>query len=194
MGAVGYWLAQHLADEGIWISMRPALGSKISQQRQELKNLQEHNDRELQALTTRLADLQARLMRLDALGERLVSISDISSDEFDFSAQPAVGGPDAGVSEASQTPDVSQMLKSLADRIDNREQQLEVLGNLLNANKTYADTFVAGSPVDRGWLSSRYGQRADPLQGAWRHGGLDFAGKQGSNIKAVALGRGHLVG
>lgn len=190
MGAVGYWLAQHLSDEGVLdLNAARAWEQDLSKQRQDLQNLQEQNDRELQALTTRLADLQARLMRLDALGERLVSISAITSDEFDFSVQPAVGGPEAGLSEVSQTPDVSQMLKNLAERIDSREQQLEVLSGLLNANKTYADTFVAGSPVDMGWLSSRYGQRADPFTGrlAW-HAGLDFAGKQGSNIKAVASG------
>lgn len=190
MGAAGYLLAQHLADEGVLdLNAARAWEQDLSQQRQELQKIRTQTDRELEALTTRLAELQAKLMRLDALGERLVSISDISSDEFDFSIQPAVGGPAETLGEVYQIPEINQVLESLAERIDSREQQLEVLGNLLNANKISADTFVAGKPVERGWMSSRYGQRTDPFTGrlAW-HGGVDFAGKQGTNILAVASG------
>jgi len=40
-----------------------------------------------------------------------------------------------------------------------------------------------------GWLSSNYGNRLDPFTGkrAW-HNGVDFAGREGSDIVAVASG------
>lgn len=190
MGASGYWLAQHLADEGVLdLNAARAWERDLSMQRQELQQIRRQTDQELEALTLRLAELQAKLLRLDALGERLVDVSNLQPDEFDFSAQPAVGGPAGTLGEAYQVTEINQVLDGLAERIDSREQQLEVLGSLMNANRISSDTFVAGRPITRGWMSSRYGQRTDPFTGrlAW-HAGVDFAGKHGADIIAVASG------
>jgi murein DD-endopeptidase MepM/ murein hydrolase activator NlpD len=48
---------------------------------------------------------------------------------------------------------------------------------------------VTGRPVQKGWMSSRYGYRTDPFHGrrSW-HNGVDFAGKEGANVIAVASG------
>jgi murein DD-endopeptidase MepM/ murein hydrolase activator NlpD len=99
-----------------------------------------------------------------------------------------VGGPGM-LGETYQAPEIQTVLDKFASRIDRREQQLEVLDDLLLANKIKTDTFVAGRPIKRGWMSSRYGKRTDPFNGrlAW-HAGVDFAGKQGSDVIAVASG------
>jgi len=99
-----------------------------------------------------------------------------------------VGGPGI-LGETYQAPEIQSVLDKLASRIDRREQQLEVLDDLLLANKIKTDTFVAGRPIKRGWMSSRYGKRTDPFNGrlAW-HAGVDFAGKEGSDVIAVASG------
>lgn len=189
IGTASFWLAQHLADEGILdLSAAKAWERDLNLQRQELQKIRQQTDQEIDALTVKLAELQGKLMRIDALGERLVDVANLSADEFDFSIQPAVGGPLA-LGESYQSTDINQVLDGLAERIDSREQQLEVLDNLMSANKFGAETFVAGRPIDKGWMSSRYGQRTDPFTGriAW-HGGIDFAGKAGTEIKAVASG------
>lgn len=189
MGGAGYWLAQHLADEGVLdLNAAKAWKHDLTQQRQELQKIRKQTDQEIDALTVKLAELQGKLMRLDALGERLVDVSNISPDEFDFSTPPAMGGPST-LGESYQAADINQVLDGLAERIDSRQQQLEVLDTLMSANKIGAESFVAGRPIDSGWMSSRYGQRTDPFTGrlAW-HGGVDFAGKQGTEIKAVASG------
>ena len=51
------------------------------------------------------------------------------------------------------------------------------------------DVAIAGRPITWGWLSSKYGTRVDPISGkkAW-HAGVDFAGKDGSDVIAVASG------
>lgn len=189
MGAGGYWLAQHLADEGILdLSAAKAWEHDLNEQRAELQKIRKQTNQEVDALTVKLAELQGKLMRIDALGERLVELGNLSSDEFDFGMQPAVGGPTM-LGESYQVTDINLVLDGLAERIDSREQQLEVLDNLISANKLGSETFVAGRPIDKGWMSSRYGQRTDPFTGriAW-HGGIDFAGKMGTEIKAVASG------
>ena len=45
-------------------------------------------------LAARLAELQAASTRLDALGERLAQIGQLSLDEFDFSTPAPLGGPE----------------------------------------------------------------------------------------------------
>jgi murein DD-endopeptidase MepM/ murein hydrolase activator NlpD len=189
MGTTGYFIAAHLADQGLLDPIATKAWEKdLDEQRQELQQIRQHADQELDGLTLRLAELQAKLLRIDALGERLVDITNINGDEFDFSSSPAVGGPGL-LGETYQAPEIQSVLDKLASRIDRREQQLEVLDDLLLANKIKADTFVAGRPIKRGWMSSRYGKRTDPFNGrlAW-HAGVDFAGKMGSDVIAVASG------
>lgn len=189
-GVSAFWVT-HWLTEDIGLlepDTAKAWEDNLSLQKQELESIRERTDRELEALTVRLSELQTRMVRLDALGERLVTQSNMDSEEFDFSSAPALGGPSA-LSGAYEAPVINDVLEDLADRIDQREQQLEVLGDMMSAKQFQADTFVAGRPILKGWMSSRYGRRADPFTGkqAW-HAGVDFAGKMGSDIVSVAAG------
>lgn len=162
--------------------------ARIDVQSAEVSKARVYTEEQINALRIRLAELQARLTRLDALGERLVDVASLDQGEFDFSVPPAVGGPESEPLDYTP-PDFIYVLDELAAQIDNREQQLRVLNSLLGDRKIQAETFVAGRPIDRGWMSSRYGYRNDPFSGklAW-HDGVDFAGRDGSNIVAVASG------
>jgi murein DD-endopeptidase MepM/ murein hydrolase activator NlpD len=144
----------------------------------------------VEASAVRLAKLQSRIVRLDALGERLTTIVKLDEGEFDFSQPPAVGGPESDDQNAAfSMPDYMTVLSRLSDEIESREQQLSVLETLLVDRKTQDDVFLAGRPVTKGWMSSRYGMRNDPFNGrrAW-HSGVDFAGAEGSNVVTVAAG------
>lgn len=147
-------------------------------------------ENQLTAMTVRMAELQARLMRLDALGERLVDIAKLDGGEFDFSQSPALGGPDSGEQDVVyQRPDFLQDLDRLASDVEHRTHQLEVLESLLANRKLKKEATLAGRPITKGWMSSRFGRRADPFTGrlAW-HEGVDFAGKEGTDIISVGSG------
>lgn len=162
----------------------------LSDQEEQIQVTKRHAEEQLAALTLRMAELQARLLRLDALGERLTTIAKLDKGEFDFSQVPAVGGPEsAALGDAYQAPDFLQVIDQLSEQIASREQQLETLEALLANRKLQRDVFLAGRPVKKGWMSSRYGRRTDPFNGqvAW-HSGVDFAGKLGSDVVAVAAG------
>ena len=144
----------------------------------------------IEASAARIAQLQARIVRLDALGERLTKIGRLEEGEFDFSGTPAMGGPENSLDIASyEPPAYMDLLDQLARDIEDREQQLGVLETLLADQKMQRDVFLAGRPVKKGWMSSGFGQRIDPITGrqAW-HNGVDFAGKDGSDVIAVAAG------
>ena len=161
---------------------------RVQSHSEELDKTRVYTEEQINALRIRLAELQARLTRLDALGERLVDVASLDESEFDFSLPPAVGGPESGGIDYTP-PDFIYVLDELASQIANREQQLNVLNSLLGDRKIQAETFVAGRPISRGWMSSRYGYRNDPFSGklAW-HDGVDFAGKDGTDIVSVASG------
>ncbi len=164
--------------------------SDIASQKAELSSVKRMSEARIEALAVRTAQLQSRLMRLDALGERLAGMAKLDKTEFDFSVQPAVGGPESdSLEQALHTPQFLTTLDELADQIELREQQLDIMENLLAKRKLRDEVFIAGRPILKGWMSSAYGFRTDPFKGhkAW-HKGIDFAGKQGSNVVAVGSG------
>lgn len=191
MGAAGYYLTMMLADEGLFgPETAKAWEQDLTQQRKELDAIREQTDEQLVGLTSRMAQLQTRLTRLDALGERLIDRSKLDKGEFNFGHLPAIGGPARNLEgSVYQAPGIITVLDELSNQIDSREQQLEVLDSILGEKKITSDTFVAGLPINKGWMSSRYGMRTDPFTGrlAW-HAGVDFAGKTGSEIVSVASG------
>jgi murein DD-endopeptidase MepM/ murein hydrolase activator NlpD len=191
MGAAGYYLTMMLADEGLFgPETAKAWEQDLTQQRKELDSIREQTDQQLVGLTSRMAQLQTRLTRLDALGERLIDRSKLDKGEFNFGDLPAIGGPNRNLEgSVYRAPGISSVLDELSNQIDSREQQLEVLDSILGDKKITRDTFVAGLPINKGWMSSRYGMRTDPFTGrlAW-HAGVYFAGKRGSDIVSVASG------
>mgnify|MGYP000064086780 CR=1 FL=1 len=163
---------------------------KIAGQTIELKNLKRSSQEKVDALTLRMGDMQARLLRLDALGQRLTEVAKLKNGEFDFSASPALGGPiNAKVGESYILPDLQASLAQIEQQIMESEQQLDVIDALFMNRMTQNELFIAGRPISWGWMSSAYGYRTDPFSGkrAW-HAGVDFAGKEDSDIIAVASG------
>ena len=54
----------------------------------------------LDALALRLGQMNAHVVRLDALGQRLTQMAGLDDGEFDFAAAPSLGGPEELVSMA----------------------------------------------------------------------------------------------
>ncbi len=191
---LGYSLASaKAAPEGQLVVGEPVVEQwqeQLASQREELRRLTERSRQQVDALTLRLGEMQGRLLRLDALGQRFVESGIVSSDEFNFEQPAAVGGPEAPLAgDSFSTPELTRMIDQLDRRLADRENQLRLLDSLMSRQKLEDERFVAGRPITWGWLSSRYGYRSDPFTGkrTW-HDGVDLAGKEGSDIIAVAAG------
>ncbi|MFW2421935.1 MAG: M23 family metallopeptidase, partial [Porticoccaceae bacterium] len=146
--------------------------------------------RQLLSVSAKLAELRARLLRLDALGEQLLDVGGISATDFDFSAEPGVGGAlSAGSITAALGSTVEQQVALLSARLADRETALGALQSLLAEQQWQENTTLSGKPVANGWLSSPFGLRTDPFLGDQRlHSGVDFAARAGSSVVAVASG------
>lgn len=159
-------------------------------QKQDIANVRQDAERQLDALTVRLAEMQGRITRLDALGERLALLSKLDDGEFDFSQIPALGGPELPESvQLYSKPPLSEALDKLAEQIDNREQQLQLLGSLIASRTQDNEAYLSGVPAPKGWLSSRFGTRTDPITGKsnW-HNGIDWAAPRGTDLYAIGAG------
>ena len=148
-------------------------------------------ERRLESMTLLLAELQSRVTRLDAVGMNLTQSAGLEPGEFNFDMAPALGGPFMTSQEDAREliPALEGELFALSTALDDREVQLDILSELIQGEQVKSDATPSGRPILSGWLSSRYGTRIDPFSGkkAW-HDGVDFAGKAGSNIVAVASG------
>ena len=166
------------------------INEQLDQQQQEINEARRVAEENLNALTMRLGQMQAHVIRLDALGQRLTRMAELDSGEFDFSNPPAQGGPEGeSIADSVQLPDFMVQLDELARQLENREQQLNVLENMLMSRNLHQEVFPAGRPITKGWLSSKYGTRNDPFSGKPEfHKGVDLAGKEGSDIISVAAG------
>lgn len=186
----GIYLGMQLGEGKLDDRIMDYMQQELAEQQAHLDAGREEARQKVEALTKKLAALQTRLLRLDALGERLANIADLDDGEFDFSLQPALGGPELDHLELdySQT-ELEIMFAQLQSQVENREGQLGVLESLMLDRRIEGQTEPAGRPVLKGWLSSRYGRRTDPFNGhrAW-HNGVDFAGKDGAQVIAVASG------
>ncbi|ERP94365.1 peptidase M23 [Marinobacter sp. ES-1] len=165
--------------------------SKLEQQKAQLARVREDVQQQVDALTLRLGQIQGRMLRLDALGQRFMESGLVASDEFNFDQPPAVGGPEelglAG--DSYSAPELTEMIFQLERQLEDREKQLRLLDKVSSRQKLEDERYVQGRPITWGWLSSKYGYRSDPFTGkrTW-HGGVDLAGKDGSDIIAVASG------
>ena len=167
------------------------LGDELKSQQDNIASIRQQNEDTLDALAIRIAQMNARVIRLDALGRRLTEMADIDDGEFDFDSEPAVGGPEEPVAAGSNVaiPDVVDAMTSLDDQLADREAQLWVLENVLMNENLKERVYPQGRPVNAGWLSSYFGKRTDPFTGKpANHTGIDFAGKMGADISAVADG------
>ena len=134
--------------------------------------------------------MQARVTRLDAVGERLVERFALNAEEFAFGSEPPLGGPEVAAQTAlQQDADFVRALNHLAADLESMRPRLEGLEAVLRDRSVASDLQPSGRPVERGWVSSRFGERIDPITGRPAfHWGVDFAAKAGTEVVAVASG------
>lgn len=178
-------LTRDVADEAVVAGWR----ERLAEQQAEVDRIRDRSAAQGEAVGRQLAQMQARLLRMEALGARVTEVADLEGGEFSF-AQPAPqGGPTSRTEDAVPWPSLLFSLDELSIDLKYRENELEVLESLLRDREYRKAVAVTGRPVTWGWMSSPYGRRVDPISGksAW-HAGVDFAGRDGSEVIAVASG------
>jgi murein DD-endopeptidase MepM/ murein hydrolase activator NlpD len=154
------------------------------------KRSEEEMQTNLSALAVKVGELQARIMRLDAFGERLAKAAGIKREEFRFDEKPGQGGPSpvAGGRELTVT-EFNQMLAEISRVLDDRSDKMGVLDSFLMDDRLARKTIPTTMPVEAGYYSSNYGYRLDPITGrSTFHTGVDIIASPGTPVMAAAGG------
>jgi murein DD-endopeptidase MepM/ murein hydrolase activator NlpD len=163
--------------------------ANVRSQQVQLSHIREEADADIDALSSRIGLLQAHVMRLDALGRKLVKMASIDTKEFDFDSSPPLGGPETAANRVVEPAELSQSIDKLGLQLNDRENQLVVMEDLVLNENLQKEVEPSGRPITKGWLSSYYGMRTHPISGRREmHKGIDFAGAMGGQVIAVAKG------
>lgn len=144
---------------------------------------------EISSISRKLGKFQAEILRINALGERLVEKAGLSHEEFDFQSMPPQGGPEPPqIFLESKDELVADMERLLAEMLD-KGHKLSLLEQIIMETELHDEGEFFGRPVTAGYISSYFGYRKDPFHGrSTFHSGIDYAGKLGSPILVVADG------
>jgi murein DD-endopeptidase MepM/ murein hydrolase activator NlpD len=148
----------------------------------------------LAAMATKLGEMQAQLMRLDALGERVQGLAGVKPEEFNFKEKPGQGGmesPDFGgrPSRDLTMSEFQRALDALAVDVEHRADYMNVVETALMSDKIRSKFLPTIQPVNVSYNASGFGWRLDPFTGRQAfHEGIDFAAPVGTPIVAAAGG------
>jgi murein DD-endopeptidase MepM/ murein hydrolase activator NlpD len=160
-----------------------------TQQAQNDKN-QSYLQENLNALASKLGQMQAQLLRLDTLGERLAKTAGFKPSEFMFDQPPGRGGAISSVPMRNLTlDDLERQVDLLTQQVDMRSEQLGILDSAMIYDSVKRKLLPSVLPTEGGWFSSGFGWRIDPFNGLRAfHEGMDFTASIGAPIYAAAGG------
>jgi murein DD-endopeptidase MepM/ murein hydrolase activator NlpD len=142
----------------------------------------------LNAMAVRLGQMQAQLMRLDSLSERLSALAGIKPNETRETVKDGRGGPLIQPRPLS-ADELANALNVLSGQVDARSDALSQLESRLLEERIKKNLLPTSLPVGTQWNASGFGWRVDPFTGeAAIHEGVDFTATMGMPIKAAAAG------
>ena len=144
----------------------------------------------LNAMAQRLGQMQAQLLRLDTLCERLTKLAGFKPQDFQFNELPGRGGVQSSVpNRDASLGDMTKMVDLLTRQVDDRGDKLSPLESLFTIDSAKKKLIPTMLPVIGGVYNSNFGWRIDPFSGQHSlHEGIDFAGAPGTPILAAAGG------
>src|SRR5258708_7522845 len=107
----------------------PLLDSLVlSAQEAQRRKTEEFLRENLNAMAVKLGQMQAQLMRLDALGERLSALAGLKPGEFRFTEPPGRGGAMSSIPPPDLSmPGFNRQLDPLSRQMENRTDSLAIL-------------------------------------------------------------------
>ncbi len=162
----------------------------LSAQKEQHEKAQSYLRENLNAMAVKLGQMQAQLVRLDTLGERLTKLAGFKPQDLVFNDLPGRGGAVSSLpSQDLSLGDFTRQLDLLTRQLDDRGDKLGILESLFTLDSAKKKLVPTMLPVEGGWYSSNYGWRIDPFTGQRAfHEGIDFIAAHGTPIFAAAGG------
>jgi murein DD-endopeptidase MepM/ murein hydrolase activator NlpD len=190
-GGVGFWLGKYrLVSTGTVAATSVDPGLSVGGELRQLVAQRDEVDAHINAIAVRVGEMQAEVLRVNALGQRLVEMAGLDGDEFDFVNPAPAGGPEEVSLRPNSVDEVAQDLAKVLAELDDRKRKLVLLETLIMERDLKSHSVPEGWPLlSGGVVTSKFGYRRHPISGRRSmHMGIDIAGKQGSDIVAMADG------
>jgi murein DD-endopeptidase MepM/ murein hydrolase activator NlpD len=144
----------------------------------------------LAAMAVKLGEMQAKLIRLDALGERVQGLAGVKPEEFNFKEPPGRGGMEiTSASEEFNLAEFQAALDAMSVGIEQRSDFMNVVETKLMGFQVQAKLLPTIQPVNVAYTASSFGWRAAPFTGRNAfHEGIDFPSAVGTPIYSAAGG------
>jgi murein DD-endopeptidase MepM/ murein hydrolase activator NlpD len=184
--AVGAWVqAQRTgAATGPSLAHQQAIGKQLSRNAMYVRE-------NMRLLADRVGQMQARLIQLDDLGNRVAKAADVAytNPEIHASFRQAAmdedvmaGGPDGARELGNRIAYLEKQLSNQGDRFD----MLDLVLTRRSGEQARLPTLM---PVHYTYMSSPFGWRSDPItRRRDLHPGIDLAAPRGTPIKAASGG------
>lgn len=155
---------------------------------QQASKAQQHLSNNLQMMATRLGELQAKVLHLDSLGEKLASLAGVKR-EAPVLRQASGGEGGAFVPAPLTAGELQREIDRLAQEVDLRSDELAVLESRFLEKRVRERLLPTTLPVKAAYLGSPFGVRSDPIAGLRAlHEGIDFNAEPGTPVIAAADG------
>lgn len=172
-----------------WLSVRYRLPLveelMVSLHQREIHKTQEYIHNNLELMANRLGELQAQVLQLDHVGERVADLAGVKREALRKAA--AQGGP--YVPAPLSAGELQREIAALAGQVERRNGEFAELEARLLEKKVKERLLPTTIPVKDALLGSHFGFRSDPFAGRLAmHEGLDFNAPTGTPVVAAADG------
>ncbi len=163
-----------------------------------------HNEKRLLSkfdlLLKNVSTLEAEIDRLATLGKTIASKNEIDIAAFNLDQVPARGGYVSESNDLSSDyeklneADLIKSMESIESRLNRQKVSFKILNKLSNKSTNFSEAALSAAgfysnPVKKGYISSTYGKRRDPINGHQRHhNGIDIAAQLGTEINTIGSG------
>jgi murein DD-endopeptidase MepM/ murein hydrolase activator NlpD len=147
----------------------------------------------LDAMAQKVGEMQAKLIKLEAMSERVSGLAGVKPEELQQikPAAATAGGGKGGPFIPASSPSLDQLqgwVGSVDEQADQHTDLFTMIESRLLEKRMQSMSVPNSRPVD-GPIGSGFGFRSDPFSGrAALHTGLDFPADMGTPINAAAGG------
>ena len=167
-------------------------------EKQEFAQRDRYMRENLDAMAVKVGEMQAKLVRMEAVSERLAGMAGIKPEELKRIEPVAPGASGAGrggplpalreVPEVSSLSQLNELMDQMQSSSDRHADVFTLIESHLFEKRLEALMMPSSAPVE-GPVGSGFGFRSDPFTGRTAlHTGLDFPAEVGTPIVAAAGG------